>query len=58
MKQRICLAWFCDLDAQEPTRSKARKDSTTTVSQAKPEGSLAQPKVKEAWELRQMFRRP
>ena len=58
MKNRICLAWFGDLDAKNPTRPSTRKDRVVTGSQQPTFSAQNQPKVKEAWELRRMFRRP
>lgn len=58
MKNRICLAWFGDLDSTDRgiklSRNIASNDSATSL---KPRGHKRPPKVKEAAELRQMFGR-
>jgi hypothetical protein len=58
MKNRICLAWFCDLDASDQGRKKFRPPVPlcVTPSQEIP-APPRRPKVKKASELRRMFGR-
>jgi hypothetical protein len=58
MKNRICLAWFCDLDAPDQGRKKFRPPAPlcVTPSQEIP-APPRPPKVKKADELRRMFGR-
>ncbi|WP_193212318.1 hypothetical protein [Luteolibacter marinus] len=57
MKNRICLAWFGDLDAPDQGRTKSRPVSNPKVAPADSGPRKSVPKVKDAAELRRMFGR-
>jgi hypothetical protein len=57
MKNRICLAWFCDLDAPEKGRKKFRPAPLCVTPTHEVPAVRRRPKVKAPDELRQMFGR-
>jgi hypothetical protein len=61
MKNRICLAWFCDLDTPERSSGHGRKKFRPAPLNIAPPQEVPvprqRPKVKQASELRRMFGR-
>jgi hypothetical protein len=57
MKNRICLAWFGDLDATDRGIKLSRSIASNESTSRTPRGHKRPPKVKDAAELRQMFGR-
>jgi hypothetical protein len=57
MKNRICLAWFGDLDSTDRGIKLSRNIASTGKPSRAPRGHKRPPKMKEAEELRQMFGR-
>jgi hypothetical protein len=56
MKNRICLAWFCDLDTPDRVRRKSRPGAAREAPPRESAETPRPPRVKEADELRRMFR--
>jgi hypothetical protein len=57
MRNRICLAWFCDLDAPDQGRKKFRPAPLRVTPSQEVPVAPRRPKVKPAAELRRMFGR-
>ena len=61
MKNRICLAWFCDLDTPDRSPGQGRKKFRPAPLNIEPPQEVPvpsrRPKVKKVSELRRMFGR-
>jgi hypothetical protein len=54
MKNRICLAWFCDLDSPDQGRKKSRSAASRETPARQPVATPRGPRVKQGDEQRRM----